>query len=108
MSAQLKKQWCFIQLLTETSPQQRISLLKTLTKDQLAVLCEVVLNTIQGQLYVPENIIKALKRHKTVLRGLTSQRWSDSKKKRTLVTKHKLIIYLLQSVKPLLETYTQQ
>ena len=108
MSAQLKKEWCFIQLLTATSHQQSIALLRTLTEDQLAVLCEIVLNTIQGQLFVPTEIIKNLKRHKTFLRGIASPQWSKTKKKKTIVTKHKLIIYLLQSVKPLLETYIQQ
>jgi hypothetical protein len=109
MSVQLKKQWCFIQLLTETpSHQQRIALLKTLTENQLAVICEIVLNTIQGQLFVPEDVIKTLKQHKTFLRDLVSQEWSKTKKKKAIIPKHKLIIYLIQTVKPLLETYIQQ
>jgi hypothetical protein len=107
MSAQLKKEWCC--LITETpSSQQRIGLLKTLTEDQLAVLCEIVLNTIQGQLFVPADIIKSLRRHRTFLRGVASSQWSKPKKKKAIITKHKLIIYLIQSVKPLLATYIQQ
>jgi len=105
MSAQLKKEWCFIQLLTETNPTQQIALLKTLTDRQLAVICEIVLNTLKGYLYIPASAVEILKRHKTFLRYLTTKDGSQSKKKKQIRVKHQVIINLLQSVKPLLHSF---
>lgn len=108
MSAQLKKNWCFIQLLMSTSIPQRLVLLKTLTDDQLAVICEIVLNILQGHLFVSPEIIKTLKKHRVFLRSLTSKPGSKGKKKKSLISNHRLIVKLLLTVHPLLETYVKE
>lgn len=108
MSANLKKNWCFIQLLTSTTVQQKLALLKTLTDNQLVLLCEIVLNTLQGQLYIPADTVKRLKTHKTFLRSLTSKAVSNRKKKDSIIARHRLIVQLIQVVKPLLETYMKE
>ena len=108
MSANLKKNWCFIQLLTSTTVQQKLALLKTLTDDQVLVLCEIVLNILQGQLYVPADTVRRLKKHKTFLRSLTSKAVSNRRKKDRIIARHKLVVQLIQIVKPLLETYMKE
>ena len=108
MSAQLKNQWCFIQLLTSTSITQRLALLKTLTEEQLAVLCEIVLNILHGHLFVPPQTIQSLKRHKVFLRNLASKQVGKTQKKKSIFSNHRLIIQLLLAVKPLLETYVKE
>ena len=105
MSAQMKKEWNFIQLLTETSQAQRLALLKTLSSTQLAVLCEITLNLLQGNIEVSPAVIQYLKKHRSFLRKLASKDIPQEKKKRAIRVKHKVITYLLQSVKPVLEAY---
>lgn len=105
MSAKLKQHWSFVHLLITTNSTQRLALLKTISDDQLAVLCEVILNTLQGHLYVPATTVKNLKRHKTLLRGLASHVIGRSKKKILVLKNHKLITKILVTVYPLLETY---
>ena len=108
MSKQLKKNWSFIQILIQTSYKQRLAILKTLTDEQLGVLCEIVLNTLQGHLYVPPDIVKKLKRNKKFYRGLISKDIGKAKKKINIVRNPKLIIQLLETVHPLLATYVTE
>ena len=108
MSAQLKKHWSFIQLLVSTPKPQRLALLKTLTDEQLGVLCEIVLNTLQGHLSVPPQTIQTLKRYKTFLRSLTLKQLSKIKKKSAILSNHKVLIGLLHSIQPVLETFARQ
>ena len=105
MSAKLKQHWSFVHLLITTNSAQRLALLKTITNDQLAVLCEIVLNTLHGQLYVPPGTVKSLKRHKALLRGLASHDIRIHRKKALILKNHRLITRLLLTVQPLLETY---
>lgn len=108
MTTHLKKHWGFIQLLTTTNIAQRLALLKSITHDQLVVICEIVLNTLQGQLHVPPATINSLKRHKLLFRSLASPQLSQKKKKQIVQSNHKLIAKLLVAVYPLLETYIKQ
>jgi len=108
MSVQLKKQWCFIELLTSTPVPQRLALLRTVTDQQLDTISEIVLNTLQGQLFVPPEAIQTLKKHKTFLRNLASKDCGIRKKKTSILSNHKLLVHLLQTVKPLLETYVKE
>ena len=108
MSAQLKNQWCFIKVLTSTTLPQRLALLKTLTEEQLAVICEIVLNILHGHLFVPPETIQSLKRHKVFLRNLASKQVRQAKKKKSIFSNSRLIIQLLHAVQPLLETYVKE
>ena len=108
MSVQLKKHWNFIQLVISTSGPQRLALFKTITDEQLSVICEIVLNTLQGHLSVPPNTVKTLKRFKTFLRSLTLKDLSKVKKRKAVLSNHKVILLLLQAVQPVLETFVKQ
>ena len=105
MSACLRKNWHFIQLLVTTNVSQRLVLFKTSTDDQLSAICEIVLNTLQGNLYIPPDKVKNLKKHKNILRSLSSATLSKRKKRKILITNSKVIVELLSTVQPLLETY---
>lgn len=105
MSGKLKQHWSFIDLMITTNASQRLALLKTITDNQLAVLCEIVLNTLHGHLYVPPTTVKSLKRHKLLLRRLASRDISKSKKKKLIFKNHRLITNVLMAVHALLETY---
>ncbi len=105
MTAQLQKNWSFIQLLTQTSAIQQKALLKTLTDNQLSTLCEVILNILKGNLHLSADIIQKIKRYRSVLRNLSSKSASNKTKKTSLVKNQKLIVYILQTVKTSLENY---
>ena len=105
MSGKLKKHWSFVHLFISTNLAQRLALLKTITDDQVAVICEVVLNTLHGHLYVQPSTVKSLRRHKVLLRGLASHVYSKKKKRALILKYHRLITRLLVTLYPLLETY---
>ena len=107
MSSQLKRHWSFIHLLITAHLPQRLAILRTISNDQLGVVCEVILNTLHGHLYVPPATVKSLERHKTLLRELASHNLSRIKKKGVILKNHQLITTLLVTVQPLLETYMQ-
>ena len=108
MSVQLKKHWNFIQLVISTSGHQRFALFQTITDEQLSLICEIVLNTLQEHLAIPPQTIQTLKKHRTFLRSLTLNDLSKIKKKTAVLSKHKVILLLLQAVHPVLETYVKQ
>ena len=108
MSIPLKQEWCFIQLLSHTTVDQVKALVKTITDKQLLAICEIVLNILQANLCVTPQKLKHLKKNKTFLRGLASKEISLGKKRRALQSKYKVIVYLLQAVRPLLETIVKQ
>ena len=105
MSAKLKRHWSFLHLLISTNLAQRLALLKTITDEQLAVICEIILNTLHGHLYVQPTTVNSLRRHKTLLRGLASHDLRNIKKKVLVVKYHRLIVKLLTTLYPLLETH---
>ena len=104
MSTKLKDQWCFIQLFIETSIPQRLALIKSISVIQLNILCEIVLNVLQGTLYLPSEEVQKLSRHKTFLRRFTSKETSFKKKKQDLTSHYKVVLYILQKARPLLDT----
>ena len=105
MSGKLKKHWSFVHLFISTNLTQRLALLNTITDDQLAVICEVVLNTLHGHLYVQPAIVKSLRRHKALLRGLASHDFGKNKKRALVLKNHRLITRMLVTLYPLLEAH---
>ena len=104
MSTKLKEQWCFIQLFIETSTPQRLALIKSISVIQLNLLCEILLNVLKGTLYLPSEEVKKLSRHQSFLRRFTSKETSLKRKKQDLKSHYKVVLYILEKVRPLLDT----
>ncbi len=103
MSAKLKNNWSFIELITTTSNLQAQALLNTLSTSQIETVIEIILNLLQHNISLSPDIIKKLKRYKRFFRDLTAKSITLSKKKTDIRRKRALIVYLLQKVKPHLQ-----
>ncbi len=104
MSVKLHNNWCFIQLITTATDNQAQALLNTLSTPQIETIIEIVLNLLHQNISLCPDIIKKLKKYKKFLRGLTDKSIPVSKKKINIKSKRKLIVYILQQVKPQLES----
>ncbi len=103
MSAKLKNNWSFIELITTTSNLQAQALLNTLSTSQIETVIEIILNLLHHNISLSPDIIKKLKRYKRFFRDLTAKSITLSKKKTDIRRKRALIVYLLQKVKPHLQ-----
>jgi len=56
--------------MTEASPKQFKAVIKTLSTEQTIVIREIIVNLLKGNLNLTDNIIKQLKKYRTVLRQI--------------------------------------
>jgi hypothetical protein len=74
----------FLQLGTTTTPEQCRQLIRTATKDQIETLCEIAKNVRLGNIRIPRDHLRKLRRYRPVVNKLTEKRVSWKKKKRAL------------------------
>ena len=103
MSDKISKNIHFLLLLasSDTSRHQKESLLESISKPQLASICEIALNVLQGSLPVPSDRKPTLIRHLTSARVLASKKSTLSDRKEAL--KVPVIEVLLLTALPFLQ-----
>ena len=102
MSQTLQQNKEFLHLLLNTTKDQAVALLFTITKSQLDLLTEIVFNLLQ--LPLPLKARRIVKKSQKVLEAISRKHTSQSRKQ-SLIRKHyRHILYLLWAVKDQLET----
>ena len=81
LSDRVVRNAAFISLLCTASPAQRRALIETASKDQIDTLCEIALNTRDGNIDASPEQIKALRRHRDRVIFLADKRvpWTEKK-----------------------------
>lgn len=94
----IRKNYHMLAFLQKANPSQRRAILKTLTGSQLNCICEICLNTLNGN--VGKANISKLKKYKTVIRKLADKKVSDTVKKQLLTnqTGGAFLPYLIPTV----------
>jgi len=105
MSRLVQRQWPFFQLFfSETTDNQRRSLLKTITNSQLKALIEIVTNFLQRVIAVKPAALKAIEKHKSLLRKLADDTVSLKTKRQTLNRRQKAITEFLEATIPTIKS----
>lgn len=105
MSRLVQRQWPFFQLfLSETTDNQRRALLKTITNSQLKALIEIVTNFLQRVIAVKPAALKAIVKHKSLLRRLADDTVSLKTKRQTLNRRQKAITEFLEATIPTIKS----
>lgn len=102
MSQTLQQNKEFLHLLLNTSKNQAVALLFTITKSQLDLLTEILFNLLQ--LPLPLKAQRIVRKNQKVLEAI-SRKQTPQSKKQSLIKKHyRNILLLLWAVKNQLET----
>jgi len=105
MSRLVQRHWPFFQLfLSETTDNQRRVLLKTITNSQLKALIEIVTNFLQRVIVVKPAALKAIEKHKNLLRRFADDTVSLKSKRQTLNRHQKTIKEFLKTAIPAIKS----
>jgi hypothetical protein len=85
-------------LYLTSSPKQQVTyILKTITKDQLQIILEILYNIVNGILAISNEDKQKLKKHKTILRKLIAPDLKWTSRKKLLWKIRHLVPVILQS-----------
>ena len=84
MKSCLKKNLPLLKYLATTKPKERNSIIKKGSPKLIKLICEVCLNTLNGNIPLSQQQKNRLKRHKNVLRKLAKSRLSTDKRKKMM------------------------
>ena len=85
MSEQFQEHLDILDFLQRTNNKNRKHLLSLADKDLVFCICECIINVLNGNVPLTSEQMKALKRHKTVLRELSEKRRKAINRKRQLL-----------------------
>ena len=94
----------FLKALYHAEPIQRKLMIEVITIDQIRTLCEITLKILQGRLDLSNLHTQKLKDYKRTLRSLATTRYNPLRKKKILLTFHKIIPLL---IKPVLHLFNE-
>jgi hypothetical protein len=100
----LKDQRAFLRLFMKTSSLQRKALLRSISADQIKVLCEIIHNILTGTIKLTSTQKTSLTKHKALLRLLGDKRTKPARAKRALQRAANVIVAILIVVEPILKT----
>lgn len=88
----------FVELLLNSHNLQVEALLKSVNIKQTYLVCEIVLNILEGVLQLTPIAKTRLKKYKTIFRNLTKRRGSIKSKQKLIISNSKALLLLLKSV----------
>lgn len=104
MSQLLKAHLPYLELFSSTtSKQQRLDLIKTITRQQLTALCEVFVNIRFGKLLLDDSNKTKLRRKKDIIRQLTTKGSTTDTRKSLIEKEASLLSSTLKLVLPQLK-----
>jgi len=103
MSRRIFENSAFLKALYHAEPTQRKLMIEVITIDQIRTLCEITLKILQGRLELSNLHRQKLKDYKRTLRSLVSTRIDHLRKKKILLTFHRIIPLLIKPVLHLLD-----
>lgn len=102
----------FLHILKNATPQLRKNILKKANPDLVKALCEICMNTLNGNMKISKSTKSQLKKYKKTLRNLASSKLNLLRKRKILIQKGGFLPLLLSSlltgaVGKLVEHFTQ-
>ena len=94
MTPSVKRHIAFIQLLASCSKHQTTALISSMSKEQMNVLCEMLLNVQYGTIKLTEQDKKKLQRKKNIIRKLTTKTTTRKVRKSLLQREPALIKFV--------------
>lgn len=88
---------CFLEYLVHATKGQRITLLKTVSINQLRLLTEIIYNTLRGNVQLDAEVKNTLKRRKTQLRKVILKTLSRSNRRRHIINIQNSIPLLIKA-----------
>jgi len=76
----IRKNKAFLEFLINSTKEQRNTILKSVTDQNIKALCEIALNTLSGNIQLSKSKKSRLQKFKSTLRSLTKKSLSLSKK----------------------------
>lgn len=98
MSKLLNEQRSFLQLICNTSKQQRRALLNTVTKKQLKALSEIAHNVVKGTIVLTPEEKRILRRNKKIINTLAAKKGTKKSKHEALRKGAQAVFHLLNIV----------
>ena len=107
MSKRLEKNKHLLRFLLEDDAciLKKKQIFRTLTDNQLMVICEIIQNILQGVIDLPSNKLAFIRKHKQILRKIVSKTNSKREKKKNISRKFRIIISILRLIKRKLFTF---
>jgi len=81
--------------------KEEVALVKKAKQSQLDIICEVLLNILNGVIPLPDQFLKKAKKYKTVLRKLTKKCLKKLFQKKMLIKYFKVIRGIIAAVLPI-------
>jgi hypothetical protein len=88
----------FLKIIYTSNKKIRNILIDNASKKQINSLCEVVLNTLNGNVEIKYDDLKKLSKHKHVLRLIIKKNTQIAKKKSLLKNKSSILKFLLPKI----------
>ena len=98
----VQKHLSLFRLLVDTSDDQRLAIVKTLTSGQLRGVLEAIYNVLRGTCPVSDKVKKALYQQRRIVRRLVSRDLTRQQQHR-LLAKHRALLPSL--LKPVIEYF---
>ncbi|OOZ36427.1 hypothetical protein BOW52_10795 [Solemya elarraichensis gill symbiont] len=85
----------FLSTLVSTDSRQRKALLRSMSSDQIRVLCEIALNVYRGN--APDSeVIETLRPHEATIRKLSKRGASDATKIKLMVREESAVVLMIE------------
>jgi len=102
MNRQIIQNSVFLNAIYYSKPTERKRMLDLMGDEETRVICEIALKILHARIIINLKHKEKLKDYKNVIRSLASHRISLTRKKRTLLTFHSLIPFLIKPILHLL------
>lgn len=99
MASKVATHYHLFTIISGENRNQSIALLQVISNEQLKLICEIFQNIRKGVISLNEEDLKLMKRHKDVIRILSTQQVGRKKKKALIKEKKILIWKLLKTLK---------
>jgi hypothetical protein len=86
-----------IEFLIKTTPQQRMKILKTLKKEELKLIIEIIFNVVYGVCPIFETSTKLLLRYKGLIRQVIADGLRANQRRSILIKFRKIIPVFVQA-----------
>lgn len=97
MSAKIKQQLPFLDLLVTANKKQATALIRAISPKQMKSLIEIIINIQYGNISISDQNKAHMNRRRNIIRQLTIKRITRDKRKQ-LIEKHcSLIVFLLKA-----------
>ena len=105
MGGSVKTHLPFLEVLASSSKQQAIALLNTMSKEQMNVICEVIINIRYGNIPMSDKDKKRLHHKRDFIRQITTKTTTQKVRRQLIEKESLLLISILKTHLDFLKTH---